>query len=68
MKTVMFLNFGTPKIINFPARTDGKLIIFDVPILEHITVVCFDESSALTFILFLFVCKICWAFSVGIHL
>ena len=32
-------NFGTPKIINFLFRTNGKFIIFlGVPILKHITV------------------------------
>ena len=32
------LNFGTPKIINFPFGTNGKLIILDVPILMPIKV------------------------------
>ena len=32
-------NFGTPKIINFPFGTNGKLLILGVPILKHITVV-----------------------------
>ena len=33
--TVRCLNFGTPKIINFPFGTNGKLIILGVPILTH---------------------------------
>ena len=36
---VICLNFGTPKMINFPFGTNGKLIILVVPILKHITVV-----------------------------
>ena len=31
-------NFGTPKIVNFPFGTIGKLIILSVPILKHIMV------------------------------
>ena len=31
----MCLNIGTPKIINFPFETNGKLLILDVPILKH---------------------------------
>ena len=38
MHTVMCLNFGTPKIINFPFGTNGKLIILGVPIMKHIMV------------------------------
>ena len=34
----MLLNFGTPKIINFPFGTNGKLIFVGVPILKHIMV------------------------------
>ena len=35
---VMCLNFGTPKIINFPFGTNGKLHILEVPIIRQITV------------------------------
>ena len=34
----MCLNFGTPKLINFPFGTNGKSIILGVPILKHMTV------------------------------
>ena len=34
----MCLIFETPKIINFPFETNGKLIILGVPILNHIRV------------------------------
>ena len=30
---IMFLNIGTPTIFNFPFGTNGKLIVFGVPIL-----------------------------------
>ena len=36
--TVMCLSIGTPKIINFPFGTNGKLIILGVPIFKHIRV------------------------------
>ena len=36
----MFLNIGTPKTINFPFGTNGKLMILDDPILKHFRVVC----------------------------
>ena len=35
----MCLNIGTPKNINFPFETNGKLMISDVPILKHLGVV-----------------------------
>ena len=34
----MFLNIGTPKTINFPFGTNGKLMALGVPILKHIRV------------------------------
>ena len=37
-EAVIYLNFGTPKIMNFPFGTNGKLIILGVPILKHIRV------------------------------
>ena len=37
----MCLNFGIPKLINFPFGTNGKSIILGVPILEHIKVYIF---------------------------
>ena len=30
----MFLNIGTPKTINFPFGTNGKLMVLGVPILK----------------------------------
>ena len=39
IKIPIFLNFGTPKMINFPFGTNGKLIILGVPILERIVVI-----------------------------
>ena len=37
--TLMWLNSGTPKIINFPFGTNGKLMVLGVPIhKQHITV------------------------------
>ena len=33
--TLMCLNIGTPKIIDFPFGTNGKLMVFGVPILKH---------------------------------
>ena len=39
MSTVMCLNYGTPRIINFPFGTNGKLIILGVPILKHIMII-----------------------------
>ena len=41
------LNFGTPKVSNFPFGTNGKLVILHVQILKHIgyiaikDIVCF---------------------------
>ena len=34
----MSLNFGMPRVINFPFETNGKSIILGVLILMHITV------------------------------
>ena len=36
MIIVVSLNFGTPKMINFPFGKNGKLTIVSVPILKHI--------------------------------
>ena len=33
---VISLNFGTPKMINFPFGTNGKLINLGIPIHKHI--------------------------------
>ena len=35
---LMFLKTGTPKTINFPFGTNGKLMVLGVPILKHIRV------------------------------
>ena len=35
----MCLNIGTPKNINFPFETNGKLMIVGVPILKHFRVI-----------------------------
>ena len=37
----MCLILGTPKIINVPFETNGKLIILGVPIFKHIRVFVF---------------------------
>ena len=37
--TLMYLNIGTFKTINFPFGTNGKLIDLGVPILRHIRVI-----------------------------
>ena len=34
----MCLNIGTPKTINFPFVPNGKLMVLDVPIFEHIII------------------------------
>ena len=34
----MCLSIGTPKIVNFPFGTNGKLSILGVPIFKHIRV------------------------------
>ena len=34
----MCLNIGTPKTINFPFETNGKLMVVGVPILKHFRV------------------------------
>ena len=36
--TLKCLNIGTPKTINFPFVSNGKLMIFGVPIFEHIII------------------------------
>ena len=36
--TVMCSNIGTPKTINFPFGTNGKLMVLGVPILKHFRV------------------------------
>ena len=36
--TLKCLNIGTPKTINFPFGTNGKLMILGVPIFEHIII------------------------------
>ena len=41
----MCINFGTPKTINFPFRTNGKSMILGVPMLKHITVACLNECT-----------------------
>ena len=32
----MCLNIGTPKIINFPFGTNGKLMVLGVPVFKHL--------------------------------
>ena len=44
MHTVMCLSIGTPKIINFPFGTNGKLSILGVPIFKHIRVMLKSEE------------------------
>ena len=34
----MCLYSGTPKIINFPFATNGKLMVLGVPLLKHLRV------------------------------
>ena len=51
VSTVMYLKFGTPKRINHPFGTNGKLIIPGVVILRHITV--FDYNSEILSVLHL---------------
>ena len=34
----MCLNIGTPKNVNFPFETNGKLMVLGVPILKHFRV------------------------------
>ena len=45
--------FGVTEIINFPIRTNGKLIILDVPIFKQITRMClpFQKSKIIDFYL-----------------
>ena len=38
-RVIKFLNFRTPKIINFPFGTNGKLMFYGVPILKHFRVI-----------------------------
>ena len=38
---MMCLTIGTPKIVNFPFGTNGKLMVLGVPILKHFRVSCF---------------------------
>ena len=35
---IMCLNIGTPKIINFPFGTNGKLMVLGVPVFKHFRV------------------------------
>ena len=42
------LSIGTPKIINFPFGTNGKLIILGVPKFRHITIFKFHENEILS--------------------
>ena len=44
---VIFQNFGTPKIINFPFLTNGKLIILGAPVLKHIVVFSYKTRFSL---------------------
>ena len=36
--TLKCLSIGTPKTINFPFVPNGKLMVLDVPIFEHIII------------------------------
>ena len=38
LRTLKCLNIGTPKTINFPFVPNGKLMIFSVPVFEHIII------------------------------
>ena len=38
------LNIGTPKTINFPFETNGKLMVLGVPILRFFRVVCKKDN------------------------
>ena len=41
----MCSNIGTPKTINFPFDTNGKLMVLGVPILKHFRVGCLRKSG-----------------------
>ena len=41
----MCSNIGTPKIINFPFGTNGKLMVLGVPILKHFRVGVVNRPS-----------------------
>ena len=43
----MCLTIGTPKNINFPFETNGKLMILGVPILKHFRVLIRQSDQAL---------------------
>ena len=49
--TLLCLNIGTPKTINFPFWTNGKLIVVGVPIFEHFRVLylfCYEMGFSLS--------------------
>ena len=50
----MCSNIGTPKTINFPFGTNGKLMVLDVPILKHFRVFMAMVPSNLNFAFFFF--------------
>ena len=39
----MCSNIGTPKIINFPFGTNGKLMVLGVPIFKHFRVLLLEQ-------------------------
>ena len=41
----MCLNTGTPKIINFPFGTNGKLMVLGVPIFKHFRVSILEREK-----------------------
>ena len=41
----MCSNIGTPKIINFPFETNGKLMVLGVPIFKHFWVFVFHKTD-----------------------
>ena len=46
---IMCSDIGTPKTINFPFGTNGKLMVLGVPILKHFKVVKVNISTSETF-------------------
>ena len=40
---IMCSDIGTPKIINFPFGTNGKLMVLGVPIFKHFRVNCLES-------------------------
>ena len=47
----MCLNIGTPKTVNFPFGTNGKLMVLGVPILKHVCVICIRKQLEYDFLI-----------------